>query len=293
LKSKNKSQSELIYKTKALSFKSDFTKQGFMNAVRKSLEHIEQGDIYQMNLSHRMCLDFQGAYDPFKVYTVLRAKSPNCFGSHFCAPGVKVLSSSPEMFLQLKDGKVQTRPMKGTRPRGRTKGEDKAFHRDLLKSPKEIAELLMVTDLERNDLGRVCRFGSVKVKNMRAIEKYKTVFQATSTVEGQLKRNLDGFDVLEACFPGGSVTGCPKLRAMSIIQQLEHSPRDLYTGSLGYMSFGGDMAFNILIRTLLLEKNKISFHVGSGIVADSDPEAEYDETLIKARAMVETLKEAL
>ena len=152
-------------------------------------------------------------------------------------------------------------------------------------SPKDKAELLMVTDLERNDLGRVCEFGSVHVRSLRDIEPYRTVFQATSTVEGTLRRDKDAFDLLKACFPGGSVTGCPKIRAMQIIEELEPVQRGMYTGALGYMSFAGDMNFNVLIRTLLAHRGKIFFHVGGGIVADSHPGKEYEETLIKAKAM--------
>jgi anthranilate/para-aminobenzoate synthase component I len=148
----------------------------------------------------------------------------------------------------------------------------------------------MVTDLERTDLGRVCEFGSVEVKSLRTIEEYQTVFQAVSTVEGQLRADQDGFDLLQACFPGGSVTGCPKIRAMRIIEQQEPHHRGLYTGALGYMSFTGDMDFSMLIRTLLATPDKICFHVGGGIVADSDPLKEYEETWVKARAMVKSLR---
>jgi para-aminobenzoate synthetase component 1 len=162
----------------------------------------------------------------------------------------------------------------------------------LLKSPKEIAELLMVTDLERNDLGRVCDYASVKVKTMRTIETYKSVFQATSTIEGRLRKDCDQFDLLQAAFPSGSVTGCPKIEAMKIIKKLEHGPRGLYTGALGYMSFSGDMDFNVLIRSMFLKQNQIIFHVGGGIVADSKPLDEWQETWDKAVPLIAALKQS-
>jgi len=170
--------------------------------------------------------------------------------------------------------------------------QDKILKDQLLKSPKEIAELLMVTDLERNDLGRVCDYATVKVKVMRAIETYASVFQATSTVEGKLRRDCDGFDLLQATFPSGSVTGCPKIEAMKIIKKLEPSSRGLYTGALGYISFSGDMNFNVMIRTMFLNQNQITLHVGGGIVADSKPLDEWKETLIKAQPLIDTLKKS-
>ncbi len=201
-----------------------------------------------------------------------------------------MISSSPEMFLTLHDGVVKTRPMKGTRPRGQTAEDDRRYYEELLNNSKEQAELLMVTDLERNDFGRVCDFGSVQVEQIREIEEYRTVYQATSTVVGQLRPRKNAFDVIQACFPSGSITGCPKIRAMEIIDELESSARGTYTGALGYISFNGDMAFNVLIRTMLIMDKTISFHSGSGIVADSQPQHEYEETLVKAQAMRESLR---
>ena len=180
--------------------------------------------------------------------------------------------------------------MKGTRPRGQNEWEDQKFKEEFLRSDKDQAELLMITDLERNDLGKVCEYGSVCVKEMRAIESYQTVYQATSTIEGKLSKGKDCFDVLNACFPSGSITGCPKIRAMEIVEELEPHRRGLYTGCLGYINFSGEMDFNILIRTLLARQDKIIFHAGSGIVADSIPEQVYQETLVKARAMMQSLE---
>jgi para-aminobenzoate synthetase component 1 len=274
-------------------FKSNFTKSRYMKAVRQALEHIRLGDIYQINLSHQVKLQshpglrLQG---PADIYNNLRRSFPSEFGAYFDDGRQVILSASPERFLRLQNKIAQVKPMKGTRPRGKTKDQDNRSKELLKKSPKEIAELLMVTDLERNDLGRVCDYASVKVKNMRTIESYASVFQATSTVEGRLRRGCDQFDLLQAAFPSGSVTGCPKIEAMKIIRKLEHGPRGLYTGALGYMSFSGDMDFNVMIRTLFLNQKGITFHVGGGIVADSDPQNEWQETWDKARPLIAALE---
>ncbi|HCI44979.1 MAG TPA: aminodeoxychorismate synthase component I [Candidatus Omnitrophica bacterium] len=267
-------------------FKSNFTKDEYLATVRKVLDHIAAGDIYQLNLSQRFTYDMAGeSVDPLEIYRVLRQLSPVSSGGYFDAGALKLISNSPEMFLRLRDGKVQTRPMKGTRPRGLGLSEDRRLREEIEQSAKDQAELLMVTDLERNDLGKVCDYGSVRVKEMRAVEEYKYVFQATSTVEGALRRGKDCFDLIEACFPGGSITGCPKIRAMEIIEELEPVRRGPYTGSMGYIDFAGNMDLNILIRTLIHCGQKIHFQVGGGIVADSTPEGEYEETLVKAGAL--------
>jgi len=274
--------------------KSNFTKAQYSKAIKKALEYIRQGDIYQVNLSQRFCFDsssYVESFHPVELYKLLRALSPSSFGGYFDCDDFQIISSSPERFLQLKNGVVYTRPMKGTRPRGQDKEDDKKQESELLKSRKEQAELLMITDLERNDLGRVCEFGSVRVKEMRTIEEYNTVFQATSAIEGLLREDKDCFDLLRACFPGGSITGCPKIRAMEIIDELETKQRSIYTGAMGYISFTGEMDFNILIRTLMAFKEKIYFHVGGGIVSDSTPENEYNETLVKAKAINNCLEQ--
>jgi len=279
-----------------LHFKSNFTKAGYMKAVHQALEHIRRGDIYQINLSHQVKLQsFPGLclLEPALIYNNLRHSFPSEFSAYFDDGKRVVLSASPERFLRLRDGIAQVKPMKGTRPRGKTVKQDLKLKKQLLKSPKEIAELLMVTDLERNDLGRVCDYASVKVKRMRAIETYASVFQATSTVEGRLRKGCDQFDLLTATFPSGSVTGCPKIEAMKIIGSLERGPRGLYTGALGYMSFSGDMDFNVMIRTLFLDRKDIVFHVGGGIVADSNPADEWQETWDKARPLMETLVKSM
>ena len=180
--------------------------------------------------------------------------------------------------------------MKGTRPRSQNRLNDAKLKKDLLESAKDKAELIMIVDLERNDLGRVCSYDSIKVSALRQLEEYNTVFQTTATVCGRLHKDKDRMDLLRACFPGGSITGCPKIRAMEIIEELEPSRRSIYTGSLGYLSFSGSMDLNILIRTILKKEDKLYFSVGGGIVADSKPEDEYEETLVKARAMMEAIR---
>ena len=179
--------------------------------------------------------------------------------------------------------------MKGTRPRGKDAKDDTRQKNSLLKSAKDQAELMMITDLMRNDLGRVCEYGSVKVKSLRNLETYSTVYQTTATVEGVLHKDRDRIDLLKACFPGGSITGCPKIRSMQIIEELEPSRRGIYTGALGYLGFNGDMDLNILIRTILKKGDKIYFQAGGGIVADSQAESEYQETLVKAKGMFKAI----
>ncbi|MDP2941196.1 MAG: aminodeoxychorismate synthase component I [Candidatus Omnitrophota bacterium] len=267
--------------------KSNFTPAGYRAAVSKAKEYIRKGDIYQVNLSQR----FQGrtALSGLQLYQRLRIFSPANFSAYFDAGAFQILSSSPERFIGLKSGQVFTRPMKGTRPRAENRMRDKKLKGELLKSAKDKAELLMIVDLERNDLGRVCGPRSVKVRALRTLEQYKTVFQTTADIRGKLRRGKDRVDLLAAAFPGGSVTGCPKIRSMQIIEELEPSRRGIYTGSFGYLSFSGEMDFNILIRTILKKQDKFYFGVGGGIVADSQPEEEYQETLVKAKAILQAV----
>lgn len=275
----------------SLELSSNFIKEQYLQAVQKALTYIEQGDIYQVNLSQRFSCDLdQKNIDPLDIYIALRAVSPSCFGAYFRGKDFSIISSSPEQFLNLQGSKVQTRPMKGTRARGKDKPSDQKNRQDIWQSPKEQAELLMITDLHRNDLGRVCEYGSVRVSKLRILEEYKTVFQTTALIEGQLRSECNAFDLLQACFPAGSITGCPKIRAMEVIEELEPDRREIYCGSLGYIDFSGDMDFNVLIRTLLYQKEQLSFHVGGGIVSDSTAEQEYEETLIKAQAIFRVLE---
>jgi len=272
---------------------SNFTKGNYLKAIDQALDYIRQGDIYQVNLSQRFTCDLADERTPadsLELYKFVRKFSPSHFGGYFNAGDFQIVSSSPERFLKKEGCLVQTRPMKGTRPRTKAWDADRRFKEELWNSKKEIAELLMVTDLERNDLGRVCEYGSVKVTELRSLEQYATVFQTTATIEGVLREDKDCFDVIAACFPSGSVTGCPKIRAMEVIEELEPARRGVYTGSLGYIGFNGEMDFNVLIRSLLVQKSKVHFHVGGGIVADSIPEDEYQETLVKARALMKSLQ---
>lgn len=264
-----------------------FTKEEYLLVIKKAKEYIRKGDIYQVNLSQEFKV--KSPLSSFQIYKHLRKISPSYFSAYIDALDFQILSSSPERFLRLEGDLVTTRPMKGTRPRGKNKIQDIALKKELLNSAKDKAELIMIVDLERNDLGRVCSYDSIKVNALRQLEEYNTVFQTTATVCGRLHKDKDRIDLMRACFPGGSITGCPKIRAMEIIEELEPNRRSIYTGCLGYLSFSGSMDFNILIRTILKKDDKLYFGVGGGIVADSKPEEEYQETLIKARAMIEAI----
>jgi len=266
---------------------SNFSRLGYIAAVKRAKQYIKDGDIYQVNLSQRFRA--KSTLDAPQIYMNLRKASPSPFGAYFDAGDFQILSSSPERFLKVEDGVVITRPMKGTRPRGKDKKTDASLKRQLLNSRKDEAELVMIVDLERNDLGKVCSYDSVSVRALKQMEEYSTVFQTTATVAGSLHKGKDRFDALRACFPGGSITGCPKIRSMEIIEKLEPSRRGIYTGSLGYISFSGSMDFNILIRTILIKGKRLYFGVGAGIVADSVPEEEYEETLVKAKGMMEAI----
>jgi para-aminobenzoate synthetase component 1 len=269
------------------SIKSNFSIEEYIRAIKKAKEYIKKGDIYQVNLSQRFMSGTRCA--GYEIYSRLRNLSPSFFSAYLDCGDFQIISSSPERFLKLKGRDVYTRPMKGTRPRSKDKSQDQMLKRELLESAKDKAELIMIVDLERNDLGRVCNYGSVKIKSLRELEEYNTVFQTTATIKGLLHKDRDRIDLIKACFPGGSITGCPKIRAMEIIEELEPTRRCIYTGSLGYLSFCGNMDLNILIRTIIKKQDKIYFQVGGGIVADSKPDDEYQETLVKAKAMIEAV----
>ena len=267
--------------------RSNFTHEEYVRAVAAAREYICAGDIFQVNLSQRF--EAELPITPYELYTRLRLINPAPFAAYLNLDGVTIVSASPERFLRLRGGLVETRPIKGTRPRGRTAAEDEALALELLGSVKDRAENVMIVDLERNDLGRVCRYGTVRVSELCILETYATVFHLTSTVEGRLRPDKDRIDLLRATFPGGSISGAPKVRAMEIIDELEPTKRSVYTGSIGYSSFDGDMDLSIVIRTFIIKEGRAYFQVGGGIVYDSDPEAEYVETLDKARALVEAL----
>ncbi|MBA7644504.1 Aminodeoxychorismate synthase component 1 [subsurface metagenome] len=266
---------------------SNFTKQEYLQAVRKAKNYIREGDIFQVNLSQRF--HSRLFVSPYRLYQSLREINPAPFAAYLNFNEIKILSSSPERFLRVRGRKIQTRPIKGTRPRGRNEEEDKKLGKELLASEKDRAELLMIVDLERNDLGRVCQYGSVKVEELVKLEVYPTVFHTASTIRGTLAPGKDRIDLLRATFPGGSITGAPKVRAMEIIDELEPTKRSVYTGSLGYFGFNESMDLNIVIRTFLAKNDDLYFQVGGGIVADSDPEKEFQETLDKAKALISSL----
>jgi len=267
-----------------LTLKSNFSHENYLKAVATAHEYICAGDIFQVNLSQRMEVDLNT--DPYELYKRLRRINPAPFASYFNFDGVQIVGASPERYLKVKGDKVETRPIKGTKPRGKTPEADKASGESLLASKKDRAENIMIVDLERNDLGRVCRYGTVKVTELAILETYPTVFHLTSTVTGQLREDKNIIDLLKATFPGGSITGAPKVRAMEIIDELEPTRRNVYTGSLGYIGFNGDMDLDIVIRTIIIKDGKAWFQVGGAIVYDSEPESEYIETLDKGKALI-------
>ncbi|HSW35333.1 MAG TPA: aminodeoxychorismate synthase component I [Candidatus Limnocylindrales bacterium] len=266
---------------------SNFTKDAYCRSVEQALEYIAAGDIYQVNLSQRFTAQLET--EPWELYRRLRYLNPAPFASFLRFPEVTIACSSPERFLLVEGDRVETRPIKGTRPRGHTPKEDAALREELATSEKDRAELVMIVDLERNDLGRVCQTGSVEVTELFCLETYATVYHLVSTVTGRLPSSKNVFDLLPNVFPGGSITGAPKIRAMEIIEELEPVRRNIYTGSLGYIDFAGRADLNIVIRTFVIKGNRVYFQVGGGIVADSQPEMEYQETLHKARALLGAL----
>lgn len=256
----------------------------YLRAVARVLEHIRAGDIYQANYSHRFAAATTAP--SAAIYERLRAASAAPFGCYLDLPGgPEILSASPELFLRKTGNRLQTRPIKGTRPRAADPAIDARLRAELQDSPKERAELLMITDLLRNDLGRVAEYGSVRVTKLRELHTHPTVHHASSVIEAELRDGLGVADVIAATFPGGSVTGAPKIRAMQILEQLEPLRRGPYTGAAGYFGYDGDVCLNILIRTLVRRGNQVWYQVGGGIVADSDPQAEYRETLAKGAAL--------
>ena len=267
--------------------RSNFTRAEYLRAVKRAQRHIREGDIYQVNLSQRFSADLTCA--PWELYLRLRRLNPAPYSCYLKFPELVLASSSPELFLRARGRDVETRPIKGTRPRGRTTGEDRRLRAELAASAKDRAELAMIVDLERNDLGRVCETGSVEVRDHGRIEEHATVFHTVSTVVGRLARGKDLVDLLRATFPGGSITGCPKIRSMEIIDELEPPARGPYTGSIGYLSADGNADLNIAIRTFVVKGRRVSYQVGGGIVADSDPAQEYQETLDKGKALMEAL----
>ena len=262
--------------------RSNFSKTDYLSTVQRAKAYIASGDIYQVNLSQRLSTSTD--LPPAELYVRLRQLSPVPYGAYLHCGDFHILSASPERFLHFSPScrTVETRPIKGTRPRGLTPELDRKLATELLHSEKDLAELLMIVDLERNDLGRVCEIASIHVPERVALESYSNIHHLVATVRGTLRSDADRIDLLKSCFPGGSITGAPKIRAMELIDELEPTNRGVYTGAIGYFGFDGTMDLNIAIRTCILKEGRAYFHVGGGIVADSEPDAEYQETLDKA-----------
>jgi len=263
------------------------TPEEFQAMVHQALEHIRAGDIFQANVAQRFLAPWHGSSLP--LYDRLRRVNPSPFACWLSTGELEVVSCSPERLVRIQEGRVDTRPIAGTKPRGSTPAEDTLRSLELLLSEKERAEHIMLVDLARNDLGRVCAAGSVSVDELMTLEEYSHVIHIVSQVSGRLRPGSDVVDVIRAVFPGGTITGCPKVRCMEILRALEPVARGLYTGSLGYLGFDGTSDLNIAIRTMVIANGQLSFHVGAGIVADSDPEREYHETLAKAAALMSAL----
>jgi len=272
----------------ASQIRSNMTEREFKWMVERAKVYIRRGDIFQANLSHRLEAPYTGS--PYLLYEHLRHINPSPFASFFDFGDFSIVSSSPERLVRKNGEWIETRPIAGTRPRGKDSFDDMKKRIELLLSEKERAEHLMLIDLERNDLGRVCDFGTIRVNEMMALEEYSHVIHIVSNIRGRLKGKSGFFEILRALFPGGTITGVPKVRCMEIIDELEPLARGIYTGSIGYLGFNGEMDLNLVIRTFILKEGEAYIQVGSGIVADSDPLKEYEESLHKAEALVEALK---
>src|SRR5436190_1672236 len=271
-----------------LDVRSNHTKDRFEEQVRKAKEHIAAGDIYQVVLSQRF--EAEVAADPFTVYRALRHVNPSPYMYFIRMGGVSVVGSSPEMLVRVEGSRVETHPIAGTRPRGRTDEEDMRLAEELKRNEKERAEHVMLVDLGRNDVGRVCEYGSVRVPQFMGLERFSHVMHLTSIVEGKLADDRDRLDALVSCFPAGTVSGSPKVRAMPIIREPEPSGRGLYAGAVGYLDFAGNLDFCIAIRTIIMSQGRAYVQAGAGIVTDSNPAAEYEETRDKARALIRALE---
>jgi para-aminobenzoate synthetase component I len=267
---------------------SNFDRAGYLDTVRRAIDYVHAGDCFQVNLAQRLLAP--AVLSPLELYRRLRERNAAPFAGYFDLGDFVIASASPERFLAVRDGEVETRPIKGTRPRGATPAEDEARVAELRASAKDRAENVMIVDLLRNDLGRVCAYGSVRVAALCRVETYRTVHHLVSEVRGRLREGLGPVDLLRAAFPGGSVTGAPKVRAMEVIAELEPTARGPYCGSLGYLGFDGGMDTSILIRTFTVGRGWAQFPVGGGIVADSVPEREYEETWHKAEGLLRALR---
>lgn len=271
-----------------LKYSSNFTQAGYEDAVRKCVEYIRAGDIFQVVFSQRLAVPL--SVDPFEVYRTLRVVNPSPFMFFLRTPECTLVGSSPEIMVRVVNGKVTVRPLAGTRRRGATEEEDERLADELLADPKERAEHVMLVDLGRNDVGRVAQYGSVEISDVMVIERYSHVMHITSNVTGQLDDKCDAFDALAACLPAGTVSGAPKVRAMEIIDELEPHRRGPYAGAVGYIDFAGNMDTCIALRTIVIQDGTAYVQAGAGIVADSVPATEYEETLNKARGLLKAIE---
>ncbi|MBD2197102.1 MULTISPECIES: anthranilate synthase component I [Calothrix] len=274
-------------------YNSNFTRPEFCASVQKAKDYIKAGDIFQVVISQRLSTEYTG--DPFALYRSLRQINPSPYMAYFNFQDWQIIGSSPEVMVKAerdRDGETiaTVRPIAGTRPRGKTSKEDAALAEDLLQDPKEVAEHVMLVDLGRNDLGRVCQSGSVRVDELMVVERYSHVMHIVSNVVGKLATDKTAWDLLKACFPAGTVSGAPKIRAMEIIHELEPSRRGVYSGVYGYYDFEGQLNSAIAIRTMVVRDRTVTVQAGAGLVADSEPEKEYEETLNKARGLLEAIR---
>ncbi len=261
----------------------------FTDAVLRAKEYISAGDVYQANLSRQWSAKVSPGVDASDIYAALCESNPGPFAGMARWQDTEIISSSPERLLQIRDGIASTRPIAGTRPRSIDAGADEDLSAELFAHPKELAEHVMLIDLERNDLGRVCAAGTVEVNELMVLESYAHVHHIVSNVQGRLRNDITPGQAIAAVFPGGTITGCPKVRCMEIISELERGPRGAYTGSFGYLNRDGSLDLNILIRTMVMNDDSVTFRAGSGIVADSDPGAELEETRAKAEGMLRAI----
>lgn len=273
---------------KKTAFRSNFSDKEYKRAVERCKEYVRAGDSFQIKISQRFVVDVDE--DAFAIYKKLKKINPSPYAAFLHFEDCKLVSCSPEHLVRVEKNEIETRPIGGTYPRGKSTKQDREIVRQFKRDKKERSEHMMLIDLERNDLGRVCAYGSVKVNEKMTIEKYSHVMHIVTNIKGRLQKNKTIFDVLQAMFPGGTITGCPKIRTMEIIDDIEPVARGPYTGSIGFMNFSNEMDLNLIIRTLILKGNKGYIHVGGGIVADSDPHKEYQETIAKARALFEAIR---
>lgn len=272
-----------------IKFESNFeSREKYEETIQKVRDYIKTGDIYQVNLTQRFKCETEES--PYNIYGKLRTINPAPFASYLDLGDTQIVSSSPERFIKINDGIIETRPIKGTINRGKTKEEDEKNREILVNSKKDQAELLMIVDLERNDLGKIAKTGTVKVTELFHLEEYATVYHLVSTVKAEVDEKYDVVDCIKATFPGGSITGAPKIRAMEIIDELEPTQRNIYTGSIGYIGFNGEVDLNIVIRTMIYKDKKVYFNAGGGITWDSNPKLEYDESIFKLKALMNALE---